>query len=334
MDATPDNSVQEVLDDHRDILSYHRHGPDTGQSAAIQEGWDRTCGDIVAWLCADDYYFPYTLKEVERIFLERPDVDVVYGDCVFVDQAGQFSRYFPEISDDISLIKRSCCISQPSCFVRRKALDQAGPLNPNLHYIMDWDLWTRLYEAGAKFYYLKKPLSAVRMYEETKTASGSKARYLEIFNHLKHNTDLRHTAQSLIGFYYEDLLSKHKSFRKKVELNGINLIRFIRGLLYQHSLPRPKLHYGIEAYSHQVQGECEIFLPWYKDRDPHNLFIQCKGITNLNLCINGRSPRALFKSDDKFVYVGCDLDRVGNLIHLRLLTPDSTPWQLLAVHLD
>ncbi|WP_434132501.1 glycosyltransferase [Methylocaldum sp. GT1BB] len=333
MDATPNDSVQDVLDDYRDILSYHRHGPDRGQSAAIQEGWDNTCGEIVAWLCADDYYFPYTLNEVERIFVERPDIDVVYGDCVFVDQNGQFSGYFPEISEDISLIKRSCCISQPSCFARRTALEKAGPVNPDLHYIMDWDLWTRLYETGAKFYYMRKPLSAVRMYQETKTASGSKARYIEIFNHLRNNANLKHTMRSLVGFYYQDLLSKHASLRERIAFHGINLIRFIKSHLHRRSLPNGKTLYGLDSYSHQVQGECEIFLPWYKDAVPHELFIQCKGTANLDVCINGFPARVLSKTDKDFVYVVGDRDIVGNLIHIRLLTPDNSSWQLLALHL-
>lgn len=52
MDATPDFSVQTVLKDYSKILCYQRHGPDSGQSVAIQEGWNHTDGDIVAWLCA------------------------------------------------------------------------------------------------------------------------------------------------------------------------------------------------------------------------------------------------------------------------------------------
>jgi glycosyltransferase involved in cell wall biosynthesis len=334
MDATPDDSVQEVLESHSDILSYNRHGPDMGQSSAIQEGWDHTCGDIVAWLCADDYYFPYTLREVEKIFVERPDIDVVYGDCVFVDQDGQFSRYFPEISDDISVIKWSNCVSQPSCFIRRAVLEEVGKLNPDLHYIMDWDLWTRLHENGAKFYYLKKPLSAVRMYRDTKTASGSKERYIEIFNHLKHYTDLKHTIYSLVGFYYQDLSSKQRSLREQLEFNGINLIRLTRDLLNRHSPSKQRVLYGIESYSHQVHGECEIFLPWYSERDPYNLSIQCRGIVNLDICINGGPTRVLSKADNVFLYAGDDLNDMGNLIHLRLLAPDKRSWQLSAVHLD
>lgn len=334
MDATPNDSVQDVLDDYRDILSYHRHGPDKGQSAAIQEGWDHTCGDIVAWLCADDYYFPYTLNEVERIFVERPDIDVVYGDCVFVDQEGQFSRYFPEISDDISVIKWSNCVSQPSCFIRRTALEKVGKLNPSLHYIMDWDLWTRLHENGAKFYYLKKPLSAVRMYRDTKTASGSRERYIEIFNHLKKYTDLKHTIYSLVGFYYQDLSSKQRSFREQLEFNGINFIRLTRDLLNRRSSSKQRVLYGIESYSHQVHGECDIYLPWYKERDPYNLSIRCRGIVNLDISVNRRQSRLLSKADNGFLYTGDDLNNIGNLIHLHLLAPEERSWHLLAVHLE
>jgi glycosyltransferase involved in cell wall biosynthesis len=334
MDATPDDSVQEVLDNYRDILSYHRYGPDTGQSAAIQEGWDNTGGEIVAWLCADDYYFPYTLKEVEKVFVECPEIDVVYGDCVFVDQDGQFLRYFPEISDDISIIKRSCCISQPSCFVRRTALQKVGALNPELHYIMDWDLWTRLYESGAKFHYLRKPLSAVRMYGETKTASGSKARYIELFTHLKNNTEFRHTIRSLVGFYHQDLSSKHRSIREQIEFSGINLIRMINRRLDRHPCSKRRVLYGIESYSHYIYDECEIVLPWYKSEDPHQLFIQCNSISNLNISINGLPTRSLSKVEDSFLYAGSDLNSIGNVIHLRLLTPDKHSWQLLTVHLD
>lgn len=333
MDATPDNSVQEVLERHRDILSYHRHGPDNGQSEAIQEGWDNTSGDIVAWLCADDYYFPYTLQEVERVFTEQPNIDVVYGDSVFVDRSGQFVKYFPEISDDISLIKRSCCISQPSCFIRRAALNKVGPLNRDLHYIMDWDLWTRLYNIGAKFYYLKKPLSAVRMYQETKTASGSMARYIEIYNHLKHHTDLAHTFRSLLGFYYQDIASKQRSFKEQIEFNSINLIRFIKHGLNLRLRSTRQVLYGIESYSQRVHRVCDIFLPWYREVYPQNLTIWCKGTNNLELLINGDSPRTLCKNGDRLVYIGADLVGVKNMIHFRLKTPDNTRWQLLAIHM-
>ena len=59
MDATYDNSVQVILDQYSDIITYRRHGPDGGQSEAIIEGWDNTNGEVLAWLCADDFWTVY-----------------------------------------------------------------------------------------------------------------------------------------------------------------------------------------------------------------------------------------------------------------------------------
>src|SRR6185295_3805867 len=58
LDATRDDSIQSVVLKSGLQVAYNRHGPDGGQADAIAEGWSRVDGDIVAWLCADDYYFP------------------------------------------------------------------------------------------------------------------------------------------------------------------------------------------------------------------------------------------------------------------------------------
>jgi hypothetical protein len=92
------------------------------------------------------------------IFIRHPEADVVYGDAVFVDDSDQFIGYFPIGHFGTSSIEREDFICQPSCFVRRSALAKIGRLNPDLHYIMDWDVWTRLYRAGAKFHYLEQAI--------------------------------------------------------------------------------------------------------------------------------------------------------------------------------
>ena len=141
LDATPGEGVQQILSGFQDMLSYRRHGPDDGQSAAIQEGWDRTDGEILGWLCADDYYFPDTLQRVREIFAGDDSLDVVYGDSIYVDDRDQFLMYFPRATEDLSVLPFHNCIAQPSCFVRRRTVERIGRLNRDLHYIMDWDLW-------------------------------------------------------------------------------------------------------------------------------------------------------------------------------------------------
>jgi Glycosyltransferases, probably involved in cell wall biogenesis len=335
MDATPDHSVQNVLKSYHDILHYSRHGPDLGQSAAILEGWEHTDSDIVAWLCADDYYFPYTFEEVEKIFTSRPDVDVIYGDSVFIDQDGRFLSYYAGTNSDISLILRSCCISQPSCFVRREVLKRMGTVDPNLHYTMDWDLWTRLYKGGAKFYYICKPLSVVRICPETKTASRSRRRYAEINEHLKANVNLYTRIRTLLGSYYYDLSLQRISLMDEIVFCGLKVLLSIKGFFRKYYPSRRNMLYGFERGTNRVHGECDIFLPWYGDRPPRRMIVLCTDARNIEFYINGnrRNIASVSRAEGGHMYIVNISDFVSNLLHLRFVSLSGEPWQLLSLEL-
>ena len=337
MDATPNHSVQDVLENYTGILSYRRHGQDSGQSAAIQEGWDHTDGDIVSWLCADDYYFPYVLEEVDKIFAAHPDVDVVYGDSVFVDREGNFLRYCLDINEDLSTIFKTCCISQPSCFLRRSALDRMGKLNTRLHYIMDWDLWTQLYKAGAKFYYLNKPLSAVRMYPETKTASRSKARYVEINRHLKENMGFLSRMRVLLGFYYSDMKMGRKSVLERAIFYLLNRLRSIKNVIWKYSKKKNPILYGFECSSNLVKSECEVFLPFYGKCLPRQLVINCRNVNTLQVYVNNSMQNVSSSSSrgDHYSYVvKIKEDLIGSILKLNLSSSSTKPWRLISVNIS
>src|SRR5712692_521613 len=58
--------------------------PDKGQSDAINKGFRMSRGDLVAWLNSDDYLLPGSLQAIAQYAAAHPDVDVVYGDSIFV----------------------------------------------------------------------------------------------------------------------------------------------------------------------------------------------------------------------------------------------------------
>ncbi|HVS26521.1 MAG TPA: glycosyltransferase [Burkholderiales bacterium] len=329
IDATPDDSVQKVLENYRDLLSYRRHGHDAGQTPAIQEGWDNTDGEIVAWLCADDYYFPDTLDAVKRVFLSRPDVDVVYGDSVFVDEVGHFLGYFPGIDSDISSISKGCCISQPSCFVRRTALEAIGRLDSELHYIMDWDLWTRLYRSGAKFHYLNKPLSVVRIYEGTKTSSRSWRRFFEIGRHLWLNATPTATVKSLIGFYYQDLLSGQVTGFERFLLKALDFYRHQKRQFQNPSGLSRRFNYGLSPYGNEVDCHVDVFLPWYNQLPPAVIWVRCDLETAPEVHLDGL--RLSVKPGTRFCYEIPAIDLSSYLLHLQLSSSADKVWHLHAV---
>lgn len=326
MDATPGDSVQKVLRSYRDLTGYRRHGPDEGQTSAIQEGWDHTDGEVVAWLCADDYFFPDTLDLVKSIFINHPDVDVVYGDSVFVNEADHFLGYFPEINSDISSILKSNCVSQPSCFVRRTAFEAIGRLNTQLHYIMDWDLWTRLYRSGAKFHYLNKPLSVVRMYEGTKTSSRSWRRFYEIGRHLWLNAAPTSTVRSLIGFYHQDLLSNRVNGVERVFLEVLNFYRRQKRQFKNPDNTGNHFDYGISPRDNEIKGIADVFLPWYNKLPPTEVWICCDLESPPELHLNGL--RLSIKSGSCFCYEIPSVNPPSNLFHLQLVSHLNKLWHL------
>src|SRR6185369_7608624 len=62
---------------------------DKGQGDAINKGFSRAKGEIIAWINSDDYYLPGAISSVVKIFEQNPDVALVYGDMLAVDQNSQ-----------------------------------------------------------------------------------------------------------------------------------------------------------------------------------------------------------------------------------------------------
>jgi glycosyltransferase involved in cell wall biosynthesis len=267
MDGGSTDNFKAVVAKYSDLITFLRSAPDAGQAAAIKEAKEAVSGDIVAWLNADDYYFPETLDNVANCFETHPDIDVVYGDAIHVSPEGMFLSYFPAIQDfDANDLTRTCFICQPACFVRRGAYERAGGLDPELHYTMDWDLWCRLSNSGAKFLYLPKVLAAVRFYPGTKTLSGDLRRYKEIWR-IERKYGHRLFARSWAAAYLSDLdFFETKSRSEKIAFSVLNSLRIIKEkILFKNNRSSKKVQsiYGFFPRDTLVDDCGIIHLPWY-----------------------------------------------------------------------
>ena len=180
LDASGDPRVRALADQYDDWLSYRRHWPDGGQSDAIIEGWKNVPGDWLGWLNADDILMPGALDKVRARLADDPSLDVVYGHSSIIDETGAMTGYHFNVESPGPRLLQAGIISQPSCFFRRAACEGVGGVNPDLHYTMDWDLWIRMYEAGARFDFVDAAMSMVLWGEDTKTASLNKRRRSEL----------------------------------------------------------------------------------------------------------------------------------------------------------
>lgn len=205
LDASGDPRVKEAAERSGIHFAYTRHGPDRGQSDAIAEGWENLGGDILFWLNADDRLAPGALAQVRDIFASSGAPDIVFGGSDFINEHGDVMGHHDQVDDVTALLLRSNTISQPSCFARRDWIERVGGVNRDIHYVMDWDLWTRLYQAGAKFQRVDQTLSAVYMGEDTKTGLIARKRLSEVYALVRRNTGHWSATKSTVSLLLETL---------------------------------------------------------------------------------------------------------------------------------
>jgi glycosyltransferase involved in cell wall biosynthesis len=153
---------------------------DEGQSQAINKGFERTTGEVLAWLNSDDLYEPNALARMAQYLADTPDCALLYGRGWNIDEEGLKTGSCDWIRPfDRRLFLSSNFILQPAAFWRRWLWEQAGELDVSYHWAMDWD-WLIRATALTQPHYLPVALASWRTHPGIKTVSGGEARRAEI----------------------------------------------------------------------------------------------------------------------------------------------------------
>ena len=171
---------------------------DSGQGEAINKGLARAKGEIIAWLNSDDYYLSGTLAAVVKVFQDNPDVVMVYGDMLAVDEHGRTLNTLKY--KQLSLQDLLCfqIIGQPSVFFRREAYEKAGGLDATFHFLLDHHLWLRIAQAG-KIMHVPQIWSAARYHAEAKNRAKAAEFGQEAFRILAWAKDQAGLAEAVSG---------------------------------------------------------------------------------------------------------------------------------------
>jgi hypothetical protein len=138
--------------------------PDGGMYDALNRGLAMATGDIIGYLNSDDAYFPWAVDSAVSAFEDRPDVDVIFGDGVRIDEesATQELRLLPPF-DRQALAHRGSLI-QPAVFWRRGLTDRIGHFDDQLQFVGDLDYWLRAGETGT-IAHVEEVLAVDRMHQ-------------------------------------------------------------------------------------------------------------------------------------------------------------------------
>lgn len=296
VDGASTDGTQDIVKTYIDNVDLFISEPDDGQSDAINKGFTHATGDIYAYINSDDYYYPEAFEKVAKIFNENPDIDVIYGNCLFVTEDEQFLRYFTEIEPYNEYRLTSCTdfIMQPSCFWRKEIYDQCGGFTKDFHFGFDWELWCRMAEKGAKFHYINELLAVNREFEMTKTSTGGDKRLAEL-----KQMNMLHKQSFLPHAYYSYASSEYRSHNEgktfvgkvkwKLKAYFYRLLSF-ENIFYNYKNYGANNLYGLHHHSQDLNREALISLPYYKnDQESIIGIVLSSHLVNQNvqICVNG-----------------------------------------------
>ena len=163
--ASTDNSV-DIIKKYENKLAYWVSEKDNGQADAINKGFARATGDIIAWLNSDDYYLAGTVSSAVKIFEENPGVVLVYGNMFAV---GEHGKTFNTLNYNQLTLEDFLCfqiIGQPAVFIRHSALENLK-LDSSFHFLLDHYMWIQIAQRG-KILHVDQTWAAARYHAEAK----------------------------------------------------------------------------------------------------------------------------------------------------------------------
>ena len=256
IDGGSTDNTTEIIKKYEQYITYWVSEPDLGQYDAINKGFDRATGDIMAWLNSDDVYFPFAFKTVASIMSRLTEVEWLttlnpacwdwHGYCREISAIAGYSKeafldgYYSPWLENHNYIG---WIQQESTFWRRSLWSKVGShLRTEFNFASDFDLWTRFY-AHADLYGTLSPLGGFRLRFDRRSLDPQYA--------IEANKSLRQMQQSL---NWKDRRWKNQLIRAK--LHNIPKIKawtrkaygFTGKRIIKPNYDRPNGNWEIEKY--------------------------------------------------------------------------------------
>ena len=183
-DAGSTDRTIEIIKSYGDKIKLF-HCPGLNQSAGINFGLQKATGSILAFLNADDVYYPDTFKKVIDAFTKNPNQHWLAGQCPIIDEQGieqtnWISKYknfwLKNYTYFWLLVENFIC--QPAVFFTPTLLSKYGFFSEQENLCMDYEFWLRI-GLEEKPIILLEDIAKFRRMQSTKSNSAFEKQFLD-----------------------------------------------------------------------------------------------------------------------------------------------------------
>ncbi|MBN7771293.1 glycosyltransferase [Marinobacter daepoensis] len=174
--ASKDQTIS-IVNEYREGLGTVISEPDQGLYDAMNKGVSASTGDIIGILNSDDFFeSDDVIAAVVKVFENHPEIDVVFGDVVFVEPKNleKITRYYRSGHFRPWKLRFGWMPAHPATFVRTSAYKRVGMYRQDMRISADYEMFVRwLLVEKLRYEYLPRVL--VRMRSGGVSTSGVKS---------------------------------------------------------------------------------------------------------------------------------------------------------------
>lgn len=121
-DSCSDDGTQDWLPHDKRVKAFIEK--DSGMYDAVNRGFRRATGEILAYINCDEQYLPGALKQVSDFFEQHPEVDVALAGTVVVDSAGKYVCHRHSLVPHLNHLWYRFPVLTSSLFMRRRVIHE------------------------------------------------------------------------------------------------------------------------------------------------------------------------------------------------------------------
>jgi glycosyltransferase involved in cell wall biosynthesis len=123
-DSCSDDGTQDWLPQDKRVKAFVEK--DSGMYDAVNRGYRRATGDILAYLNCDEQYLPGALTAVEKFFAVHPEVEMVLAGSIVTDGDGKYLCHRHSMVPSSYHVWFRFPVLTSSVFLRRKVIHERG----------------------------------------------------------------------------------------------------------------------------------------------------------------------------------------------------------------